>query len=136
MELLGETVKVVAEPEALSDVAVLELVTTVVNVCAEVLSWEFSFVEAWQIPPTQQLIRPGPRWRRYLVRPDFLGAVFDVYHRVRRCAARTACDGCGGGIEYRCVCVSHVRRLILAVGRRWCRWPMASRVSTGQRAAS
>ncbi|CAM9663917.1 unnamed protein product, partial [Scytosiphon promiscuus] len=83
MELLGETVKAVADPEALSDLAVLELVTTVVNVCAEVLSWEFNFVEAWQIPPAQQLIRPGPRWRQYLVRPDFLGAVFDVYHRVR-----------------------------------------------------
>ncbi|CAM9325540.1 unnamed protein product [Pylaiella littoralis] len=83
MDLLGETVKAVADPESLSDVSVLELVTTVVNVCAEVLSWEFNFVEAWQIPPTQQLIKPGPRWRQYLVRPDFLGAVFDVYHRVR-----------------------------------------------------
>ncbi|CAN0403290.1 unnamed protein product, partial [Discosporangium mesarthrocarpum] len=49
----------------------------------KVLSWEFSFVEAWQIPPAQQLIRPGPRWRQYLVRPDFLGAVFSVYQRVR-----------------------------------------------------
>lgn len=84
MDLLGETVKAVADPESLSDVSVLELVTTVVNVCAEVLSWEFNFVEAWQIPPTQQLIKPGPRWRRYLVRPDFLGAVFDVYHRVSK----------------------------------------------------
>ncbi|CBJ26385.1 conserved unknown protein [Ectocarpus siliculosus] len=83
MELLGETVKAVATPEALSDTSVLELVTTVVNVCAEVLSWEFKYVEAWQIPPAQQLIRPGPRWRAYLVRPDFLGAVFNVYHRVR-----------------------------------------------------
>ncbi|CAN0505526.1 unnamed protein product, partial [Ectocarpus sp. 12 AP-2014] len=83
MELLGETVKAVATPKALLDTSVLELVTTVVNVCAEVLSWEFKYVEAWQIPPAQQLIRPGPRWRAYLVRPDFLGAVFNVYHRVR-----------------------------------------------------
>lgn len=109
MELLGETVKVVSEPEALSDAPVLELVTTVVNVCAEVLSWEFAFVEAWQIPPTQQLIRPGPRWRQYLVRPDFLGAVFDVYHRVRR--EHCFCFVCGG-------------RLLLVLVLCWGRWRM------------
>ncbi|CAN0118520.1 unnamed protein product, partial [Laminaria digitata] len=36
MDMLGGVVKTVADPEALSDVSVLELVTTVVNVCAEV----------------------------------------------------------------------------------------------------
>ncbi|CAM9400550.1 unnamed protein product [Ascophyllum nodosum] len=83
MELLGEAVKAVADPEALADASVVELVTTAVNVCAEVLSWEFKYVEAWQIPSAQQLITPGPRWRQYLIRPDFLGVVFQVYHRVR-----------------------------------------------------
>ncbi|CAM9575448.1 unnamed protein product, partial [Choristocarpus tenellus] len=82
MDLLGGVVNTVEDAMSLSDPSVLELVTVVVNVCAEVLSWEFNFVEAWQIPPTQQLIRPGPRWRRYLIRPDFLRAVFSVYQRV------------------------------------------------------
>ncbi|CAN0553604.1 unnamed protein product, partial [Laminaria digitata] len=64
-----------------------------------VLSWEFSTREPWHIPSTQQLIRPGPRWRQYLVRPDFLGAVFDVYHRVRGPAC--CCSlGSGGNLPH------------------------------------
>lgn len=36
MKLLGEVVTAVADPEALNNPAVVELVTVVVNVCAEV----------------------------------------------------------------------------------------------------
>ena len=55
MELLGEAVKAVADPEALADASVVELVTTAVNVCAEVRVKNMhsnTLVHAWSLEPT------------------------------------------------------------------------------------
>lgn len=47
MDLLGEVVKAVSAPESLSDASVVELVTTVVNVCAEVRPGRLQLGNMW-----------------------------------------------------------------------------------------
>ncbi|CAM9529597.1 unnamed protein product [Chrysoparadoxa australica] len=84
MELLSGVSSVVGGEES------METTSTVVQLCAEVLSWEFVPLEPWQIPSAQQLVSPGIRWREYLVRPDILEAVFRVYDKVRSSAMGTS----------------------------------------------
>lgn len=59
----------------------------VVQLTIDVMSWEFGS-EAWDvgIPVTSSsktLLRPPVSWRQYLVRPDFLGAVFAAHESAR-----------------------------------------------------
>ena len=76
----------------------IELCAAVVGLVVDTLSWEFgsgsrtSFILSDGGGATATLIRPPERWREYLIRPDFLGAVFSVYTAVRTEPHGRQCD--------------------------------------------
>ena len=73
----------------------IELASMIVNVTNDVLSWEFgssggqwgtassSSASAAAHSTIISLVRPPELWRECLIRPDFLGAVFQVYTTIR-----------------------------------------------------
>ena len=72
--------------------------TAIVSLAIEILSWEFGGGSAWnaalfassaQVSASLILIKPPVEWRDYLIRPDFLGAVVNVYTHVRSCISNT-----------------------------------------------
>lgn len=81
------------------DRPMIELCAAVVGLVVDTLSWEFgagshrvSFLLTDGGGGTATLIRPPERWREYLIRPDFLGAVFSVYTAVRTQPHGQQCD--------------------------------------------
>ena len=77
-----------------SDKNLIELAGGVVNLTIEVLGWEFgSLGGKWGRTGGSGLVRPPEIWREYLIRPDFLGAVFEVYTSARSEAGSTAVVG-------------------------------------------
>ncbi|GFH56279.1 hypothetical protein CTEN210_12755 [Chaetoceros tenuissimus] len=62
----------------------VELADAIVNLTIDVLSWEFgSLGGKWGRTGGTGLVRPPESWREYLIRPDFLGAIFQVYVKLR-----------------------------------------------------
>lgn len=62
----------------------IELAEGIVNLTIDVLSWEFgSLGGKWGRTGGSELVRPPESWRDFLIRPDFLGAVFGVYMSIR-----------------------------------------------------
>ena len=59
----------------------------VVQLTTDVIGWEFGR-DAWDggMPSTssKSLVRPPESWKEYLIRPDFIGAIFHIYGRVSR----------------------------------------------------
>ena len=51
--------------------------------CVEVLSWQHGALDVFSLPPPEQALRLPESWRPYVVRPDFLGAIFEAYERAR-----------------------------------------------------
>ncbi len=67
-----------------ADSSLSELSTGIVNLTIDVLSWEFGSIGGrWGRTGGSGLVRPPEGWREYLIRPDFLGAVFGVYTSIR-----------------------------------------------------
>jgi len=67
-----------------SDPSLVDASCGVVNLTIDVLSWEFgSLGGKWGRTGSSALVRPPESWREYLIRPDFLGAVFQVYTSIR-----------------------------------------------------
>jgi len=74
---------------------VTPIAQSVISLTIDVLSWEFG-LRAWDTRGTSivqasisSLLRPPNRWSVYLIRPDFLGAVFGMYAQVRELAVGT-----------------------------------------------
>jgi len=80
------------------DRPMIELCAAVVGLVVDTLSWEFgagSHRTSFLLSDgggNATLIRPPERWREYLIRPDFLGAVFSVYTAVRTQPHGLQCD--------------------------------------------
>jgi len=75
--------------------SIMELSAEIVNLTIEVLSWEFGSIGGqWGRTGSSGLIRPPEGWREFLIRPDFLGAVFGVYTSIR---GESGSDGDGNG---------------------------------------
>ncbi len=55
------------------------LVSSAVQLVSSILSWEFHFQEVWQQHDSSPLITPDPTWRPYIICPDLISAIFDVY---------------------------------------------------------
>jgi hypothetical protein len=53
---------------------------SVVQLTIDILGWGFGMSEYLHLSSTSILIRPPTSWRNYLMRPDFLGAVFSMHH--------------------------------------------------------
>jgi hypothetical protein len=81
-----------------NDASLMELATGIVNLTIDVLSWEFGSIGGrWGRTGSSGLVRPPEKWREYLIRPDFLGAVFGVYTSIRGAGAGAgACDASSG----------------------------------------
>jgi hypothetical protein len=60
----------------------IELTKTVVQVTNQVIEWEFGGAEWMHLPSSRVLIRPPEHWREYLMRPDFIGAIFALHQQV------------------------------------------------------
>lgn len=56
-----------------------DVATSVVQATIDVLSWEFGGAEWMHLPSSRILIRPPGSWSQYLMRPDFIGAMFAVH---------------------------------------------------------
>jgi hypothetical protein len=56
-----------------------DVATSVVQVAIDVLSWEFGGADWMHLPSSRILIRPPGSWAQYLMRPDFIGAMFAVH---------------------------------------------------------
>lgn len=54
-----------------------------ISLCNALLEWEHGWLDVWSIPAPNKAVRPPDSWRPYLIRPDLLGAVFQVYHTTR-----------------------------------------------------
>ena len=62
----------------------LHLAVGIVNLTIDVLSWEFgSLGGKWGRTGGTGLVRPPEIWREWIIRPDFLGAIFDLYKSLR-----------------------------------------------------
>lgn len=71
----------------------IEMANMIVNLTNDVLSWEFggefngssssNKTMSALMTSSSTLVRPPESWREYLIRPDFLGAVFQVYSLIR-----------------------------------------------------
>jgi hypothetical protein len=85
-----------------NDKSIMDLGCTIVTLTNDVLSWEFGRSGGkWGSSTTaanntnnissgggvSALVRPPESWREFLIRPDFLGAVFQVYTTVRNNAS-------------------------------------------------
>ena len=57
---------------------------SVVQVTIDVIGWEFGGAEWMHLPSSRTLIRPPGHWREYLMRPDFIGAVFGIHEQIVR----------------------------------------------------
>lgn len=81
-----------ADTASNAPVNLVELATGIVNLTIDVLSWEFgSLGGKWGRTGSSGLVRPPEHWREYLIRPDFLGAIFGVYTSMRGASMA----GCG-----------------------------------------
>jgi len=54
-----------------------------VTLCNSLLEWEHGWLDVWSIPAPNKAVRPPESWRPYLIRPDLLGGLFQVYHTTR-----------------------------------------------------
>lgn len=62
----------------------LHLAVGTVNLTIDVLSWEFGSIGGkWGRTGGSGLVRPPETWREWIVRPDFLGAIFELYKSLR-----------------------------------------------------
>lgn len=98
-------------PTLAQDSSLLDLASSIVSLTTDVLSWEFgSSGGRWVTsgggysPGSSGLVRPPESWRQYLVRPDFLGAVFQVYNSIR---------GSTGGVNGGYAKLKHLLRQLL-----------------------
>ena len=112
------------------DRPMIELCAAVVGLVVDALSWEFgagshrvSFLLTDGGGGTATLIRPPERWREYLIRPDFLGAVFSVYTAVRTQPHGRQCD-LGHRIRQLLLMLSSVTGIIYESReqRQWGQW--------------
>ncbi len=63
-------------------VDIIALVSSSVQLVSAVFSWEVHFQEVWQEHDTTNsslLISPGPTWRPFVICPELISDVFDVY---------------------------------------------------------
>jgi len=62
----------------------VHLAVAIVNLTVDVLSWEFgSLGGQWGRTGGTGLVRPPETWREWIIRPDFLGAIFELYKSLR-----------------------------------------------------
>ncbi|CAM9316992.1 unnamed protein product, partial [Phaeothamnion confervicola] len=119
MELLSRVVTAVGAAGGSALDPGLVVAAAAVQLCTELLSWEFNERAPWQLPRSDELVCPGERWRGYLVRPDFLGAVFGLYLRVRglyRCIGGGGRGGVNGASIAAAVLPHTVRQLLIQLG--------------------
>ena len=74
------------------DIDLVKLASGITTLTTDVISWDFSSVRAASssnaaaddiISSTSILVKPPPRWRRHIVQPDFLSAIFTLYSIIR-----------------------------------------------------
>mmetsp|Transcript_17121 Transcript_17121/g.25568 ORF Transcript_17121/g.25568 Transcript_17121/m.25568 type:complete len:1342 (-) Transcript_17121:106-4131(-) len=88
-----------------NDKNLMELGSTIVNLTNDVISWDTSgwgtslsssaHTNQTSTAGASALVRPPEHWREYLIRPDFLGAVFQVYTAIRNTATVPQDKGLG-----------------------------------------
>jgi len=89
MNALGTLVTTIQTRSTL--IRLVPLTFQVISLTCEVLSWDFGSIDGGRWGWTQSdsagsttaLIRPPEEWRDYVIRPDFLSAIFQLYSLVR-----------------------------------------------------